>query len=249
MDRRTILAGAAAALGLLVAPGCALADDEAPDYRYRLTVEVDKPQGLRRGSSVIQVRQRVVRPGSAPAGRGVETRVQGEAVAVDLPGGRTLFALLRSRENVDWASYVFVRLAPVDRGAGLVEQLDDVLQVTGERTLPRWWPPLSRNVRPGAYPRESAYPMLVTFGDLADPTTVAEVDPEDLAASFGPGVTLKRITVQLTDDAVTTGIEERLGWLRQTHGTLLRRPIQTPIGDLPIEYQVGKISFQRSDGL
>lgn len=55
--------------------------------------------------------------------------------------------------------------------------------------------------------------MMVTFGDEADPTSVAEVDPDDLAATFGEGVKVKRITVELTDDPVTTGIEERLGWL------------------------------------
>jgi len=55
--------------------------------------------------------------------------------------------------------------------------------------------------------------MMVTFGDLADPTSVAEVDPDYLAATFGEGVKLKRVTVELTDDPVTTGIEARLGWL------------------------------------
>ncbi|MDJ0979954.1 MAG: hypothetical protein QNI87_15620, partial [Erythrobacter sp.] len=39
------------------------------------------------------------------------------------------------------------------------------------------------------------------------------VDPDDLSASFGEGVELQRITVELTDEPVTTGIEERLGWL------------------------------------
>ena len=55
--------------------------------------------------------------------------------------------------------------------------------------------------------------MLVTFGDLNDPTSVERVDPDDLAATFGEGVSLKRITVQITDDPVTTGIEKRLVWL------------------------------------
>jgi hypothetical protein len=54
--------------------------------------------------------------------------------------------------------------------------------------------------------------MLVRFGDIADPKTVAKVDPDDLAASFGKGVTLRRITVERTKDKVTTGIEKRLGW-------------------------------------
>jgi hypothetical protein len=55
--------------------------------------------------------------------------------------------------------------------------------------------------------------MLVTFGDIKDPKSVKRVDPDDLSASFGAGVKLKAITVEITDDAVTTGIGGRLGWL------------------------------------
>ncbi len=57
--------------------------------------------------------------------------------------------------------------------------------------------------------------MLVTFGDLDDPTSVEEVDPDDLGATFGEGNSLRRITVQITDDPVTTGIEKRLEWLSE----------------------------------
>jgi len=185
-----------------------LGDDSAPDYRYRLTVEVDTPEGLRTGSSVIEVEQRLGRAASSPAHSQVYRRVRGEAVAVDLPGGKTLFALLRSDNNVDWASYVFVYLAPSYEGEPFEEQLDNVLEVKGEQKLPRMWPPVVH------LPERSAYPMLVTFGDIDDPTSVARVDPDDLAASFGEGVSLRRITVELTDDPVTTGIEERLGWVK-----------------------------------
>ncbi|WP_066268991.1 hypothetical protein [Blastomonas sp. CCH3-A3] len=58
-----------------------------------------------------------------------------------------------------------------------------------------------------------ARPMLVRFRDINDPTTVERVDPDALAASFGEGVKLRRVTVQLTDDPVTKGIEKRLKWL------------------------------------
>ena len=38
--------------------GCSLTEsDKTPDYRYRLTVEVDTPEGLKIGSSVIEVEQ------------------------------------------------------------------------------------------------------------------------------------------------------------------------------------------------
>ena len=57
------------------------------------------------------------------------------------------------------------------------------------------------------------WPMLVTFRDVRDPTSVERVDPAALDKSFGPGVRLRRITVAVTDDPVTTGIEKRLGWL------------------------------------
>jgi hypothetical protein len=56
------------------------------------------------------------------------------------------------------------------------------------------------------------YPLLVTFGDINDPKSVQRVDPANLAASFGPGIRLKRITVEVTDDDVTSGIEKRLRW-------------------------------------
>jgi hypothetical protein len=43
--------------------------------------------------------------------------------------------------------------------------------------------------------------------------SVERVDPANLSAQFGEGVRLRRITVQVTDDDVTDGMEERLGWL------------------------------------
>jgi len=202
-DVKRIVQAAWVALAALLLPGCAFAEDKAPDYRYRLTVEVETPEGLRTGSSVIEVQQTLMRAGGSPANQAVRWRVRGEAVAVDLPGGKTLFALLRSDNDPDWASRVYILLAPQEN-KGFEDALNDVLELTGERTLPRMRPPVA------FLEERSAYPTLVTFGDLTDPTSVAEVDPDDLAATFGEGVRLKRITVELTDDPVTSGIGERL---------------------------------------
>ena len=58
-----------------------------------------------------------------------------------------------------------------------------------------------------------SFPYLVRFRDLADPKSVEEVKPGDLAASFGKGYALKGLTIQMTDAPVTVGIEKRLGWL------------------------------------
>ena len=62
--------------------------------------------------------------------------------------------------------------------------------------------------------------MLVTFGDLHDPKSVVTVDPADLAKSFGEGITLKRITVQITDEPVSKSIEKRLRLLKDQRGQL-----------------------------
>jgi hypothetical protein len=49
------------------------------------------------------------------------------------------------------------------------------------------------------------FPFLVRFADPRDPKSVVAVDPADLASHFGEGVTLRRVTVTITDDEVTTG--------------------------------------------
>jgi hypothetical protein len=196
------------ALAVLTLSGCAAAEDapedRAPDYRYRLTVEVETPEGLKAGSSVIEVQQSIGRTTMDGFGEQVFLRIRGEAVSVDLSNGRTLYALLRSGGDVEWAARVIPRLSP---DAGDKNSLDDFLLLEGKKELPRKW----SAQRP--FNNVSAYPMMVTFGDEADPTSVAQADPDNLAATFGEGVKLKRITAELTDDPVTTGIERRLVWL------------------------------------
>ena len=209
MNRNIFLTMATALMASLALTGCAQAEEATPDYRYRLTVEIDTPEGLRSGSSVIEVEQSMGSTAMSGFGRRLARRVRGEAVAVDLPDGRTLFALLRSDDNHDWASSIMQSLAPDIEGEPWGERFDNVLLLEGKIALPRTLPPVG--------PREgrSAYPMLVTFGDLDDPTSVDQIDPDDLVATFGKGYEIERITVPLTDDPVTVGIEERLGWLSE----------------------------------
>jgi len=71
------------------------------------------------------------------------------------------------------------------------------------------------------YPDE--YPLLVRFRDIADPASVEEIDPANLAANFGPGISLKLITITVTDDAVTSGIRNLLPWLSSAERNSDRR--------------------------
>ena len=163
-------------------------------YYPKLKVEVETPEGIKTGYSVIEVKW-------DKAGRGFNVR--GEAVAVDLPKGETLFVLLGSGSSGDWAAYLhqIVKLenSPEDQALyySRIAANRQVWPITGDH-LPPW------------VDDRTNYPYFVRFRDIKDPKTVERVDPADLAKTFGPGVKLKSFTLQMTDEPVTEGIAERL---------------------------------------
>jgi hypothetical protein len=189
-----------------------------PTYRYRLTVEVDTPEGLKTGSSVIEVETRVAGKLAIPSPGAVSHRVRGEAVTIELGEAGTLFALLRSNADSDWASrvlFLLARTVPFEETKGREEnaafdlRFNDMMTLKGPQPLPRHFRDLPPK-KGQASQTPTAYPILVRFADIVDPKTVELVDPDNLAASFGKGVKLRRITLERTEDAVTTGIQGRL---------------------------------------
>lgn len=80
-----------AGIALSLIAGCG---DRLPTYRYRLTVEVETPEGLRIGSSVIEVRTHKGAAFPGPEAATAQVQVRGEAVAVDLGYRGVVFALL-----------------------------------------------------------------------------------------------------------------------------------------------------------
>ncbi|WP_115366643.1 cupin domain-containing protein [Alteripontixanthobacter maritimus] len=227
MERRSILKAVLATALLPATIACA--DNTAPDYRYRLTVEVDTPDGLRTGSSVIEVRQKLVRSGANPSSVIVSRRAYGEAVTVDLPNGGTLFALLSSEDQIDWAASVMQQAAPKVSGEIHQETFDNMLLIDGEVKLPRYWSINDFDLK------LSGYPFLVTFTDPNDPSSVQIVDPDNLDEKFGHRVNLQRITVQITDDPVTNSISKKLRWLYKPFDRQLTKddfPSGLPVGDL-----------------
>lgn len=141
---------------------------------------------------------------------GTSWKLRGEAVAVDLPGGRTLFALLRG-SGADPAMYQagLIWRGVRDGGTASAALPDVGTPGTSLMTVRE----IIKRERVKVELPVVDYPMLVTFADVADPRSVAAVDSGNLAASFGSGVQLKRIVVEVTDEPVTMGIEKRLKWL------------------------------------
>lgn len=91
MTRRGVTGVLSRAVALATLSGCGLFNTKA-SYRFRMTVEVATPQGLRTGSSVYEVvaEQNNTRRLADERAGGTVTR--GEAVVVDLPVGTIVCA-------------------------------------------------------------------------------------------------------------------------------------------------------------
>ncbi len=167
----------------------------AQSLRYRLTVEVETPEGIKTGSSVIEVRYS---QGTALGDvSGFQSRIWGEAVYVDLgQRGNLVVTLTRSESGRNTA-----------RGPS---ELPHILFDLDTKRLGSWGnPPAqgSRDVPP------EMLPTLVTFRDPADPMSVELVQPDQLKSSLGTGVRIARSSIQMTDDRATPRIESKLPWL------------------------------------
>lgn len=171
-------------------------------WRQKLTITVETPAGEVSGSSVSAVSWR--KHWFRWDGMGWSYDLTGEAVVVEVTPGRYLFALLKGAGTTEYMGSVAA--ASIAGREGRV--IDGALfgEVQGKR---------GRAAGVIAVP-VGQYPMLVAFGDIADPESVKLVDTADLAGSFVPGVRLKSVTLEVTDEAVTEGVVEGvLGWLSE----------------------------------
>lgn len=209
MARRGIL-GLLATLGsATMLRGCGFLGYSS--YRFKMTVEVETPHGLKTGSSVYEVRAYKTRD-LATGGGSSDSDLRGEALALDLPGGKTLFALLKTvnTSGHDDLAYMSMRSLDPAFNYNRAESAQRIASGDGLKSPAEVVP--------------SDYPLLVTFRNVADPTSVEAVDSTKLAANFGAGVRLKRILVELAAGSVTVGIEKKLGWLLTHRGTLKPNP-------------------------
>ncbi|MCW2319207.1 hypothetical protein M2322_004776 [Rhodoblastus acidophilus] len=214
MNRR-LFTKLASFLTLLALAGCG---ESRFSYRYRLTLEVETPEGVKSGSGVLEVNAFDTKNAFPKlAERRSGALVKGEAIAVDLGSRGILFVLLTSPRSLEAAAFLPAFAAT---RAGIIRQRYDYdLYTDLARDLAKIKTPI--DVSPGEIP------LLVRFRDINDPATVERVDPANFAASFGPSVKLVRATIEITNDPVTTSIEKRLWWLRHVaneRATLIPNP-------------------------
>jgi hypothetical protein len=140
--------------------------------------------------------------------RGGRTQTKGDAVFVDLAGGKNLLALLAHLDkslDLDAINYVALRAY---NAAGRKVSFNEMSRMTG------------------AVPVQGALiPVLVTFTDLGDPGTVRVVQPDEMEAALGKGFRLHGISAEgvpnglwpldfggALGEPVTGGIEAKMPW-------------------------------------
>jgi hypothetical protein len=171
-------------------------------FRYKMTIEIETPDGVRSGSTVREVSY--FEPDNYPSIGESKPHwiLNGEAVVVDLPQNKVLFALLMSGDGVvDYAG----------------KEIDFLFRELGGKEI-QLWPNPPKTMRPHI---NDPLPILVTFRDMTDPTSVQRIEPADLTASFGKGYRLKAITAAVTNAPVTVGIEKRLWEIGLSNGDSL----------------------------
>jgi hypothetical protein len=188
-----------------------------------MTVTVETPEGIKSGSAVREV--------SSPP-----IRVIGEAVIVDLGQHGVLFATLSGNiHGVDYGSDIIFNLLPITKQTK--SGLDRIPPIGQKITL-----------------TPDQYPKFVRFRDLQDPTTVENATILEKTNStprrkfflkdevFGFGVRLQNITVEMTNDPVTWGIEKWLPWLpaRAKKDGYLGQKNKYTVGDPTGTYLTGR---------
>lgn len=175
-------------------------------WRYKTTVAVETPEGVKTGSAVREVSVRdnpKITPESIPS-----IEVKGEAVVVDLGKRGVLFALMRDFGGPDYAHMVVYRTIGGNLSPEGIRFLQDA---TGKRAV----------LEP------KRYPVLAMFKDINDPKTVTpvlefgpdgSVKADHFEELFGKGVKLKEISIEITDEKVTWQMKGYLPWLSNYYG-------------------------------
>ena len=175
-----------------------------PSYTYhqKITVTVEAGGKEYSASSVTAVTWQYGPQLLAEIQRATAT-LQGEAVHLELPGGKHLFAVL----EINRTSNIRPNGCPYD-AEGLATY------VFPEAVTRLYWPADMKPLRNAREIPVGLRPLLVTFDDILRPETVREVDPDFPAATIGDGVRLKSMTLAIVGESVGPGtIKATLPWL------------------------------------
>ena len=189
-----------AVVALLIAAFVWAITGETNRFRYRLTFDVTTPGGPRSGSSVLDVEHTRGRDfwgmmnSEAPY-------LKGEAVMVDLGGGKMLVGLLKTATD---------NLAFMPVTAFHVENTPDDERNARFRRLAR--------LPPGATAvlTQDTTPQMLMLSDVKLPASARAVTPETFETVLGPGYRFNQARIEIVplDTPLNDTIAQRLPWWR-----------------------------------
>ena len=168
-------------------------------HHFRLTVEAETPEGTKSASSVLKAVY-VKSPKWIPQNTSLSSGLHGEAVFLDLGGGKNIVALLALGANGEqWMGPDLAARAL--RGEG------------PEKMLKSFWYRDAPNWTGSADLTEPLLPALVTFADPTKPETVRVIRPDQVETEIGPGFRFKRAWVEMTRDPIRRELKGRMPWV------------------------------------
>jgi hypothetical protein len=174
-----------------------------PGHKYRLAVEVETPAGVKSASGVMSVHP------DRGYSRNGSTITKGDAILVDLGGGKNLVALLAHVDDkgldLDGMNYLALRAF---NAAGRRTAFNEMSRISGTAPV-----------------TAALIPVLAAFGDVNDPASMRVVRPDDFETIYGKGFALRGVAVEAVANGfwpldfggalgqpVTRGIEAKLPW-------------------------------------
>ncbi len=169
-------------------------------WRYKLTVEIDTPEGVKSGSAVREVTVVYTPPYAPGAKPHRKITGKGEAVVIDLGEKGKVFAT----RGVDYALTIIYKAFPVSFPAQSIEGLEYYSQLKDKKVVLD----------------EKLFPRIVMFENLNNPATVNPVYGrtrttvnDQFKERFGKGYGIKQVIIETTNDNVTWGLIDILPWL------------------------------------
>lgn len=203
---RRYVAGALLSLPFLGLTSCGVIGYQKHVLRYRMTVLVQTPEGQRSGSGVLQVS--VVETPFWDLGSPTLYELFGESVSIDLPDGRTMFALLGDSDR-DYSIHLpFIVFASHLSDGGFTDRDGRPNFEQRVRFL--------METQPTAMIERGQWPTFVWFRDINDYTSVVRLDD-----SLNSPVRILRVSIEITSDSPTRQVMARLPWLRNLGNSTL----------------------------
>lgn len=158
-------------------------------WNYRITVEVETPDGIKTGSTVRQLQMQEIVQLNPDRGN-AQFRVKGEAIVIDLGKYGALVEIPDYQEFLD--------AFPVEHAN----------RIKYYNSLPNG---KVSHLNTGNYP-------LINFQNIDDPDSIRTVNSDQFEQSFDKEVNLKKITILTTEDEVTYGqVRKHFSWFGKKH--------------------------------